>query len=489
MLPAKPKIFHGRDKEIGAVVDLLMAQPARIPILGPGGIGKTTLAIAVLHHPDIVSKYSKQYFVQCDAASGTPQLIDAVSFHLGLEPSRQPVDAIIHHLSNTGPTIVVLDNLETVWEPIENRRTVEEFLSQLSGVPQLALLVSSFICTQHRSSLMEQITLRGAERPSGVRWNRPFVPPLQPLSPTASRQTFIDIADIPSPGDEAHLDEILELTGHLPLAISLMASVTASGGYSYALSRWKYENTGLLSEGYGKDSNLEKSIIISLKSPRMKSQPAALKLLGILSILPDGCRDREILSRHIPLSSVLDAKSVLLRTSLAYIDFDGRLKALSPIREFIRRAYAPDKGLIEPLAARWHKCLDLWHSHQETPSLDLVSQLRENAGNINSLIMYTLQTEGSLGVSVLHSIVTLTIFSEKMLISGNPKLLQLVPKFIDSSGDYMLRWRYLMLRLSSGPPVSAAECETLIPETLNQIIAANDRQTQGDAFCQAENVC
>ncbi|KAJ7716678.1 P-loop containing nucleoside triphosphate hydrolase protein, partial [Mycena olivaceomarginata] len=338
--------FHGRDKEIGAVVDLLMAEPARIPILGPGGIGKTTLATVVLYHPDIVSKYSKQYFVQCDAANGTSQLIDAVSFHLGLEPSRQPVDAIIHHLSNTGPVIVVLDNLETVWEPTENRRTVEEFLSHLSSVPQLALL----------------ITLRGAERPYGVRWNRPFVPPLRPLSPTASRQTFIDIADTPSPGDEAHLDEILELTGHLPLAISLMANVIASEGYSEALSRWRYENTGLLSEGYGKDSNLEKSIIISLKSPRMTSQPTALKLLGILSILPDGCRDREILSPPIPMSSVLDAKSVLLRTSLAYIDFDGRIKTLSPIREFIRRAYPPDKGLIEPVGAHWHKCLALWHS-------------------------------------------------------------------------------------------------------------------------------
>jgi hypothetical protein len=485
MLPAKPKIFHGRDKEIGAVVELLMAQPARIPILGPGGIGKTTLATAVLYHPDIVSKYNKQYFVQCDTANGTPQLIDAVSFHLGLEPSRQPVDAIIHHLSNTGPTIVVLDNLETVWEPTENRRTVEEFLSQLSGVPQVALLVSFFIQMQHRSSSMEQITLRGAERPSGVRWNRPFVPPLQPLSQTASRQTFIDIADTPSPGDEVHLDEILELTGYLPLAISLMASVTASEGYSDALSRWKYEKTGLLSEGYGKDSNLEKSIIISLTSPRMTSQPTALKLLGILSVLPDGFRDREILSLHIPMSSVLDAKSILLRTSLAYIDFDGRLKTLSPIREFMRQAYPPDKGLIEPIENYWHKCLALWDTHQQVPGRNLVSQLKENVGNINSLTTYALETEGFLGTPVLHSMVTLKLFSERMLISDSSRLLPLVPKLIDTSGDRILRWRYLMLRLAcSGPPVPAAEGQKLIQETLEEIVSANDRRNQGDACGQ-----
>jgi hypothetical protein len=264
-----------------------------------------------------------------------------------------------------------------------------------------------------------------------------------------------------------------------------MASVTASEGYSDALSRWKYEKTGLLSEGYGKDSNLEKSIIISLTSPRMTSQPTALKLLGILSVLPDGFRDREILSLHIPMSSVLDAKSILLRTSLAYIDFDGRLKTLSPIREFMRQAYPPDKGLIEPIENYWHKCLALWDTHQQVPGRNLVSQLKENVGNINSLTTYALETEGFLGTPVLHSMVTLKLFSERMLISDSSRLLPLVPKLIDTSGDRILRWRYLMLRLAcSGPPVPAAEGQKLIQETLEEIVSANDRRNQGDACGQ-----
>ena len=57
MLPSKPKIFYGRDKELQTVVEMLCQGPAQIAILGPGGMGKTSLAKAVLHHTNITTKY------------------------------------------------------------------------------------------------------------------------------------------------------------------------------------------------------------------------------------------------------------------------------------------------------------------------------------------------------------------------------------------------------------------------------------------------
>jgi GTPase SAR1 family protein len=119
-----------------------VANPARIAILGPGGIGKTTLAQAILHNQDILAKYGQRYFVSCESATTAYELVNTVGLYVGLEPSRQLSKAIIQHFSKCSPTILVLDNLDTVWETDEYRDQVEEFLASLSGVQHLALLVS-----------------------------------------------------------------------------------------------------------------------------------------------------------------------------------------------------------------------------------------------------------------------------------------------------------------------------------------------------------
>ncbi|KAF7368267.1 NB-ARC domain-containing protein [Mycena venus] len=142
LLPAYPKIFHGRQTEVMKVTEALMTHPTPVAILGPGGIGKTTLAIAILHHPNVVSKYAQRYYVPCEAAATADQLHNTVAFYLGLEPSQKPHNVIIQHLQEQDiPTLLILDNLETAWEPIVSRYEVEQFLALLSSIEQLALLV------------------------------------------------------------------------------------------------------------------------------------------------------------------------------------------------------------------------------------------------------------------------------------------------------------------------------------------------------------
>jgi hypothetical protein len=63
LLPASPKIFYGRESELADLVDTLASEPAQIAILGPGGMGKATLAMATLHHPTIVEKYTVKYLL------------------------------------------------------------------------------------------------------------------------------------------------------------------------------------------------------------------------------------------------------------------------------------------------------------------------------------------------------------------------------------------------------------------------------------------
>ncbi|KAJ7899805.1 hypothetical protein B0H13DRAFT_1459720, partial [Mycena leptocephala] len=330
--PAPVQVFHGRESELKDIVAALMQGPARVAIMGPGGMGKTTLVLAALHHPDVESRYPHRYFVSCESATGDAELISIVGSHLGLEQSGQLSNAICGYFRDMGPSILVLDNMETPWEPLSNRKKVEGFLSLLGDVQHLALF----------------ITMRGAERPGNMKWTRPFLPPLEPISSLAAHQTFIEIADKPTVNEEAALAELIELTGSLPLAVVLMAQVASFEGYLGALARWKTENTALLSDGYDKRSNLEKSIITSLRSPRIQSNPHSLDLLSILSLLPDGITEEELISSKVPIPQISECRSVLLQTSLASV-LDGRLKALSPIREYVQGAHPPSASLVKPL--------------------------------------------------------------------------------------------------------------------------------------------
>ncbi|KAJ7793260.1 hypothetical protein B0H14DRAFT_2927543 [Mycena olivaceomarginata] len=69
--------------------------------------------------------------------------------------------------------------------------------------------------------------MRGAERPGEVKWHPPFLPPLEPLSDSASRQIFLGVAYDPGAGEESALRHLLDLSGSLPLAVSLMASIAS----------------------------------------------------------------------------------------------------------------------------------------------------------------------------------------------------------------------------------------------------------------------
>ncbi|KAJ7160399.1 P-loop containing nucleoside triphosphate hydrolase protein, partial [Mycena filopes] len=321
-LPSEPKIFYGREPELKHVMDILAQNVPRIAILGGGGMGKTALARAALHHPQTCASFQSRFFVNAEAATTVVELAEQIGLHLGLDPGPNSIKTVVQYFNqNTSSCLLVLDNLETPWEPLHSRQPVEDFISLLADASHVALI----------------ITMRGSERPGKVRWTRPFLLPLEPLSDQAALQIFEEITDDPYLSDKK--TQLLQFTENMPLALELMAHLVEHEGLSNVLSRWQTEKTSLLSIGYDRSSSVDVSITTSLSSPRIT--PGSRELLSLLSILPDGLSDVELAQSNLPIIDILSCKSVLIATSLAYRDSKNRLRSLVPIREHIQRFLPP----------------------------------------------------------------------------------------------------------------------------------------------------
>jgi len=260
----------GRENEQKAIIaTLLDKEPARIIILGEGGIGKTTLALSVLNDPQIDKRYPTRYFVSCEATTTVASLLPELANALRIPPSNrnEKLSETVLTLLRQKPCVLCLDNFETLWEDGKGRAAVDTFLKHIASEPTLGILM----------------TMRGTQCPSSVSWSKPLLPSLAPLEFRCALQVFEHIAGPPNESAEKMLRQV----DGIPLAIDLLAHVLQEGNETpeALLSRWEHEGPRILETG-GNDrlSNLDKSIQLSIHSPRMKANPDAIHVLAMLSI-------------------------------------------------------------------------------------------------------------------------------------------------------------------------------------------------------------
>ena len=314
-----PPRCRGRDTETADLIAALTGdKDATIVVLGPGGIGKTTVTQQVLASEPIQKRFqSRRWFVPLDTVPDAAGLRTAIVVALGLDPADPHAFDRALAMLGEAPGLLVLDNLETPWEG--DMRPTQDTLHRLSTIPGLSLMAS----------------LRGAEPPSSPAFTH--FPTLGPLPDADARALFVDFA--PKHAQDPLLDAFMnELDGN-PLAIELIARrATVQPDLRRLWAQW--QTSGPTPARHrdlpeGRLTSLVRSIGLSWQSTRL-SEPAR-RLFRLLGTSPAGLAEED--QEALLGEDALDAAEDVLRVGLAYTR-DNRLDLRPPVRGFAR-VWAP----------------------------------------------------------------------------------------------------------------------------------------------------
>jgi len=131
--------FIGRTQDVAGVVALLQSGHRLVTITGPGGVGKTRLALAVMAELERLAALDCELaFVGLAPVAEESLVIPTIARSLGVvaEDERSPVDRLAAALRGR-PLLLVLDNLEHVVG------AAMDLSRLLNAVPELTLLATS----------------------------------------------------------------------------------------------------------------------------------------------------------------------------------------------------------------------------------------------------------------------------------------------------------------------------------------------------------
>ncbi|KAJ7288754.1 hypothetical protein C8J57DRAFT_1214848 [Mycena rebaudengoi] len=148
---------------------------------------------------------------------------------------------------------------------------------------------------------------------------------------------------------------------------------------------------------------------------------------------------------RLPIPEILACKSTLVRTSLAFINKDQRLKVLVPIREHVFSVHPPTNALKIKLCQYLHEPLNLWHQFQyvNPTNTDIVPEISRNLGNFNSVLLDALLRHGYEDPQNIKSILFLNRFYDRTQLTHSPIFPILSEKMIHWGKNSPLFGEYL----------------------------------------------
>jgi predicted ATPase len=311
-LPPQPTPFIGRQQELAEIRRLLQAEPAcrLLTLVGPGGIGKTRLALAAAAAATDLFPHGV-HFAGLAPVEAASFLVSAIAAAVGLTLSgdAQPETQLLNYLRQK-KLLLLLDNFEHL---LAGAPLLPEILN---AAPQVSLLVTS----RERLSLQEEWSyeLRGLPYP---RPNGDLVEAAPALETYSAVQLFIQSArraevnyalsaeDIPA------VLQICRLVDGLPLGLELAAPWVRSLTCREIAAEIE-RNLDFLTTPLRNVPERQRSLSAVFQQTWQRLSPAEQMVLSRLSTFQGGClreAAEQVAGATLALLSALVDKALLRR--------------------------------------------------------------------------------------------------------------------------------------------------------------------------------
>ncbi|KAH7918004.1 hypothetical protein BV22DRAFT_1100721 [Leucogyrophana mollusca] len=345
--PERPPMFFGRDDLVRIVVETLSLD--HVVLVGPGGIGKTSIAKAILNEDSIIAKLQdRRFFVRFDDIDASQITFDTfigrIAGVLGVKSARL---SAVKSILKASDVLIVLDNAETFQDAVSGSDRIAEAIDELGALPSVRII----------------LTTRNRRVSTNLRRVIIDVPA---LDPSAARQTFTQIYR--TDGSPAVIDQLLSALDFHPLSVNLLAHVAAENQWTLdqLVKAWGKQQSHLLEVGGGKLRSLSVTIELSLASSSIKQLGNdARHVMQVVAFLPQGINEKNLDDLFPTIPNIRSIIDVLCRLSLMYHKIDSEAYAmLSPIRLYISTT----------------------HQAHDTPSVDLTHVRRYYRRQLENLI-------------------------------------------------------------------------------------------------------